>query len=128
MDTHIRDPVTVQLYAMANGRKSEYHNFVYTPKADRYSAIPSYSLQSHVAEGNYCSTGVGRRGSPGVLYTRGGDDCWRPTKHFESLDEDELSGQTRPDAVALSPRAMSVSLAFLSIDVLLLATDDLVPD
>lgn len=38
---------------MANGRKSEFHNFVYTPKEDRYSAIPSYSLQSHVAEGNY---------------------------------------------------------------------------
>lgn len=53
VDVHIRDPVTVQLYAMANGRKSEYHNFVYTPKEDRYSAIPSYSLQSHVAEGNY---------------------------------------------------------------------------
>lgn len=54
MEKHIRDPVTVQLYAMANGRKSEYHNFVYTPKEDRYSAIPSYSLQSHVAEGNCC--------------------------------------------------------------------------
>lgn len=53
VDKHIRDPVTVQLYAMANGRKSEFHNFVYTPKEDRYSAIPSYSLQSHVAEGNY---------------------------------------------------------------------------
>lgn len=44
----------MQLYAMANGRKSEYHNFVYTPKDGPYSsAMPSYSIQSHVAEGNY---------------------------------------------------------------------------
>lgn len=55
MEKRIQDPVTVQLYAMANGRKSEYHNFVYTPKEGSYSAMPSYSLQSHVAEGNYRS-------------------------------------------------------------------------
>lgn len=51
IDPTILEPVTVQVFVAANGKKSESHNFVYTSK--NAQCFPSYAIQSAGIEGNY---------------------------------------------------------------------------